>query len=287
MMVAARPHDGASIGVGRSVVCNVRVVPGCGVSACEVLVGEVTQIGDERFRRERLARVVCGAVGLTAAAFRARVEVEHVLPGELVERTGAEVLVCLVLRVHHGLDVEGAQRALRLLILEEDVRNRRDDVQVLAVPEVHEEPEDQCEMRPEKDPVDDDERLAAGSERPEDARQHCGDWPPLAERLGCAFGDACCVVELHADEQDADPREDDDRIATMAAAEACGVDDEAASAAADPGRRRRRRRRGRVRPDDRGDAPDVSCGASRRAAFASAIHWQRATLPRGAPARSG
>src|SRR6202043_1081482 len=104
------------------------------------------------------------AVGLAAPAFRARVEIERVLPREVLERAGAEVLVRLTLRVHHRLDVEGPKRSLGPFVLEEDVGNRRDDVQVLAVAEAS---EDQGQVRPEEDAVDDDERLAPRAERPE------------------------------------------------------------------------------------------------------------------------
>ncbi len=73
--------------------------------------------------------------------------------------------------VHHRFDVERSQRSLRRLVLEEDVGDRRDDVQVLAVPEVDEESKDQGEVGPEEEPVEDHQRLAPGPERAEDARQ--------------------------------------------------------------------------------------------------------------------
>ena len=108
---------------------------------------------------------------LAAPAFRAGVQIEHVLPREVLECACSKVLIRLILGIHHGVDVEGAQRSLGSLVLEQDVGNRGDDVQMLAVAEIHEESKDKGEVRPEEQAVEDGQRLAPRAERPEDARQ--------------------------------------------------------------------------------------------------------------------
>ena len=98
---------------------------------------------------------------------------------------------------------------------------------MLAVTEVDEESEHERQVRPEEDAVKNDQRLAAGAERPEDARERRRDRPPLTERLGRTFGDAGRVVELHADEEHADPRQDEDGVAAVASAKSRRVDHQA------------------------------------------------------------
>ena len=107
----------------------------------------------------------------------------------MLERAGAEVLVRLVLRIHHGLEIEGSKRSLRSFVPENDVGHRRDDVEMLAVAEVDEKSEDQGQVCPKEDAVDDDQRLAPRAERPENAGECSRDGSPLADRFGGAFGD--------------------------------------------------------------------------------------------------
>src|SRR4029077_3969101 len=113
-----------------------------------------------------------------------------------------------------------------LHVLEDDVGDRRDDVEMLAVTEVHKESEHQREVRPEEDAVKDDQRLTSRPERPEDARQRRRDRTPLADGLRGSFGDAGGVVELHADEEPGYPRQDEDGVAPMASAKSRGIDDQ-------------------------------------------------------------
>ena len=135
-------------------------------------------------------------MGLTPAALGARVEVEHVLPAEVLERHRAEVLVGLVLRVHDGLDVEDRQPPLRLGRLEEDVGGCGDDVQVLAVAEVDEEAEDEHEVAPEEEAVQADEHVAVRAERREQPRQRAGEGAVGGHRLHrAALRDQRRVVE--------------------------------------------------------------------------------------------
>jgi hypothetical protein len=163
-------------------------------------------------------------VSLAAATLGAGVEVEHVLPAEVLQGRRAEVLICLVLRIHDRLEVEDRQCALRPGVLEEDVRRRGGDVQVLAVAQVHEESEDQHQVRPKEDPVQDGERIAARPERGEKARERAGERPVGRKRLRrAALGDQRGVVEFHEGDQRADPRQDQHRVSAMAAPEPGGV----------------------------------------------------------------
>lgn len=86
---------------------DVGVVLGRRVATGEIFVDDVTEIGDQRFRRQRLAGVVCRTVGLATAALRASVKIEHVLPREVFDGAGAKVLIGLVLGIHHRVDVDG------------------------------------------------------------------------------------------------------------------------------------------------------------------------------------
>src|SRR5450631_2816867 len=97
---------------------------------------------------------------LTTPTFRAGVEVEHVLPAEVLEGDRAEVLVGLTLRVHDRFDVEDGQAPLGFGRLEVDVGGRGDDVKVLAVAEVDEEAEDEHQVAPEEQSVEADEHVA-------------------------------------------------------------------------------------------------------------------------------
>src|SRR5580704_2152902 len=102
VMVTTGPHHRAvavsTLAAKRS---DVRIVLRRAVTTGEGLIREVSQVGDQRLGRKWLARVVRGAMRLTTTAFGARVQIEGVLPREVLERAGAEVLIRLVLRVHH------------------------------------------------------------------------------------------------------------------------------------------------------------------------------------------
>src|SRR4029077_18026987 len=104
VMTTARPHHRTTATVTVR-LRDVGVMFRGGVSTREVLVRVISSIGDQSLRRQRFAPVVCGTVRLTAPTFCARVEIEHVLPRELLEGTGAELLIGCVLRVHHGVDI--------------------------------------------------------------------------------------------------------------------------------------------------------------------------------------
>ena len=103
------------------------------------------RIHDDLARAERLARDVrrtcCGA----ATALRAAVAVEQVLPREVIDVTGAELL-------HLGLEVHRthhADLARAAGVAEPDIDQRADDVQVLGVRQEVEEAEDQQRVQPE------------------------------------------------------------------------------------------------------------------------------------------
>jgi len=117
----------------------------------------VAQVDGEVLRGEQLARAVRRAVVRAAAALGAGVEVEEGLPGEVVHAAhadaggggvgllhrGGHVLEQLVRALGHGLEPAG-----RVEVAREDVGQRRDDVEVLAVGQVVEEGEDQEDVHP-------------------------------------------------------------------------------------------------------------------------------------------
>jgi hypothetical protein len=88
-----------------------------------VVVEEVAEIEQHLARRERLARRGGRAFRRAAAALRARVHVEHLLPREVRQlRRSVDLGV---------LEVLLREPAVRLELREEDVRDRGDDVKVL------------------------------------------------------------------------------------------------------------------------------------------------------------
>ena len=206
---------------------GVGSVPSGAVAALELLEGGVAQVGDQCLGGEHLAGEVGGTVRLAPAALGAAVEVEHVLPREMLEGRRAKVLIALVGSRHHGVDVDGTQTSPRLLLPEHDVGRGGDDVKVLAVAEVDEEPEDQDEVRPEEDPVERGERAAPGAEWCEEVAERRGHRPVGCQRLGGALGDEGREVELHADEKRRDPDQDEKGVAAVAAPEAGGADRQA------------------------------------------------------------
>ena len=50
----------------------------------------VAQVGDQQLRAQRQSRCIGRACRLAAAAFGARIEIEHILPSELLDRTNAD-----------------------------------------------------------------------------------------------------------------------------------------------------------------------------------------------------
>ncbi len=100
---------------------------------------------DEVLRVQRLAGVPGRAGLLAAAAFGAGEAVEQVLPAEVLERLETERRVL-------GLEVELRQLAARRELAEEDVREGRRDVEVLAEGQVAEERSDESHVRPPEQP---------------------------------------------------------------------------------------------------------------------------------------
>ena len=110
----------------------------------------VANAHDQELRRERLAGRIRRADVLAAAALGARHRVEHLLPGEVGDRAGAEAQCRLVLR----LEVERLEATSRTRSTEEDVDRRGRDVQVLRVREVGQEAEDDQHVRPHEDALE-------------------------------------------------------------------------------------------------------------------------------------
>ena len=129
-----------------------RAVAAPGVRVEEVVrvgVESVPQVDRESLRRERLARQVRRADLAAAPALRARVEVELLLPAEVLDLPDAEALGLGGL-----LDVERRHLPRRVELREVEVRERRDDVEVLRERQVVAEDEDRDEMPPPGAEVD-------------------------------------------------------------------------------------------------------------------------------------
>src|SRR5882724_1719753 len=108
--------------------------------APRALEEKILKIQDEPLRIELLAADVGRAAGGAAAAFRAVVRVEKILPRKVVEASHSEGL--------GFLEVDGLELALRRLRREEDVEGGGHDVQVLGVRQVHEEAQEEHGVEP-------------------------------------------------------------------------------------------------------------------------------------------
>ena len=111
-----------------STLAGSRIDPGDGVA----------EIHDQELRAERLARVPGGTDLLTPAALRAAEQVEELLLRQVLGGRDPEADVLLrPLEV----DLELLEVTARAVLREVDVRRRGDDVQVLGLRQVGEEPE--------------------------------------------------------------------------------------------------------------------------------------------------
>ena len=173
--------------VGASALARAAAVAGVGVladlgvdrlahQARGGLEEVVAQPHDQQLRGQRLARVPRRAGVLAAAALGAAVEVEQLLPGQVLDVAGAEHGVLGdVLHVHVGRVVERAQRPGPAR--GEHVDGGDEDVEVLRVGDEDQEAGDHGD-------VQDDERrgqhgVHAGAERVEDLADGLrGEGPP-------------------------------------------------------------------------------------------------------------
>ena len=129
-------------------------------------------------RAERLAGDVRGTHRRAATALGARVAVEQVFPGEVFDVRRAELLDV-------GLEIHGTHRGaftLPACVREEDVEQRRHDVQMLRVREIVEEGEHQQCMRPPAHAVRNP--CAAGAQTAESQSQSVGNDPRLGQCAG-------------------------------------------------------------------------------------------------------
>ena len=102
----------------------------------------------DALQRQRLAGEVGRAGVLAAAAFGAGEGIEPVLPGQVARAAHAGPHVGLVGRLHQLLDVDRRHAVARSTAPEVQGRQRRDDVEVLADRQQHEEGEDDEHLRP-------------------------------------------------------------------------------------------------------------------------------------------
>ncbi len=167
------------------------------------LVEIIAEVQQQLARRQRLSGQRGGTVRRAAPTLRARVHVEHLLPGELVDVRGAERGA--VLEIHLR------ERAERLELPEEGVRKPGDDVEVLRERQQVQHEEDQQVVPPPSDLGE--HRSTAGGER-EHARERRRDRRPAA--LGRDMGDVpvrdvAAGLEAEVGDHDAaDAAEDDD-----------------------------------------------------------------------------
>ncbi len=105
----------------------------------------VTRVDDDLARAQHLPGEMRGTHRGAAAALGARVPVEQVLPRHLIDVRGPELLDILRLEIE---ETNHALRAGPLRVREIDVRNRRDDVQVLRERQIVEKCEHEQCMRP-------------------------------------------------------------------------------------------------------------------------------------------
>src|SRR5437660_4406500 len=99
------------------------------------------ELDDHALRRQRAAREVRGAYGLTAAALEARVEVEPALPRELLELRDAERFGLLDV-------LDRRDRPARPELRKEDVQRRRQEMD--EVRERHDRDEGERQRRVEE-----------------------------------------------------------------------------------------------------------------------------------------
>ena len=144
-----------------------------------LLLGEhvVAQAHDHELGRQRLVGAPGRARVLAAAALRARVGVEHLLPGQVGGRARAEPELLL----GHRLVVEPQrlQPAARAGAPEPHVDRRGRDVQVLGAGQVGQEREDRQHVRPDEHPLEDSGCLIVA----EQVRQRLGDRGPRRRPL--------------------------------------------------------------------------------------------------------
>ena len=106
-------------------------------------IERMAEVHGESLRRQRLPRQVRRADLAAAPALGAGVDVELLLPGEVLDLPDAEDP-----RLGRLLDVDRGHLPRRVELREEEVRERREDVEVLREGEVVQEEEDREEMEP-------------------------------------------------------------------------------------------------------------------------------------------
>ena len=174
----------------------------------------VAQVHDQELRRELLARRVGRAHVLAAPALGAGHRVDHLLPGHVGDRRGAEAHRGLVL----GREVERLEAPARPGPREPDVDPRGRDVQVLRVRQVGEEGEHEQDVRPHEDALGDLRPLTAR----EEGRQRVRDGRPARRPLVQVERDAARVPEEERADDPGDHREDEVRLAEVAPLEPLG-----------------------------------------------------------------
>ena len=171
----------------------------------------VAEAHDEELRRQLLARRVGGAHVLAAAALGARHRVDHLLPGHVGDRVGAEAHLLVGNR-----EVERLQPAAGAGAAEPDVDRRGGDVEVLRARQVDEEAEHDQEVRPDEDSL---ARLGPVA-LPEDLRDRVRDGRGLRGPLVHVGRDQRGVPEQEREHDHRDQAENEIGLAEVAALEA-------------------------------------------------------------------
>ena len=174
---------------------------------------EVAQAHDHELGGQRLVSAPGRARVLAAAALRARVGVEHLLPGQVGRRARPEPE--LLLRYRLVVEPQRLQPAARAGVPEPHVDRRSRDVQVLGAGQVGQEREDRQHVRPDEHPLEDSGCLIVA----EQVRQRLGDRGPRRRPLVEAERDPGGVPQQQRDHDRGDQRQDQVGLTEMAALE--------------------------------------------------------------------
>src|SRR5438132_1916479 len=179
----------------------------------------LASVDDDHLGIKRLAGEEGRALLRAAAAFRAGVEGQQVLPRPLRDRAHAEVLGVL------EIDWRQLGAYFWRQLAEEDIGDGHDDVQVFRAGDVDEEGQYREDVHPVEDLVRRNRRGALPAEAFEGARDQRGYRPPRRRRIA-ALRDAGRVLPQHPDHDGGNQSKDDQRVDLVALLKLAWPDDQ-------------------------------------------------------------